>query len=168
MLAFGATLPEILTFFCRNALYDRVQETIIGDVQTTLYANVDHILVSSEEVAQDITLMIISGEDFATVAQQFSLDTASSQTGGNLGDNPVQLYVSEFADAIIAGQTGTILLPVETQFGWHVIRINSKEERPIDESNREQITSALFSKWREAQLTTATVTLNPDWQSFIP
>ena len=168
LLATGARSPEILTFFCRNAVYEAVQGQVIGDVQTTLYADVDHILVSSEEVAQDITVMIISGEDFATLAQQLSLDTGSAQRGGNIGDFPVALYVPEFADAVTTGEAGTILAPVETQFGWHIIRINSKEERPVEGDEREQIIDVQFRRWQQEQLTNVSININPDWQSFIP
>lgn len=167
-LTAGTVPSEIMTFFCRQALYDVVQEAVIGDVQTTLYVNADHILVSSQEVAFDIVTLLENGEDFATLAQQLSFDTGSAQRDGALGWQATIFFVPSFGDAVTTGEVATILAPVETQFGWHVIRINGREERPIEEDMREAVIARLFSLWREDQLDNTTTTINPDWQSFIP
>lgn len=168
ILTGGTPVSEITTFFCRQALYNLVSESVVEDVQTTLYANIDHILVSSQEVAQDIINLINLGEDFATLAQQLSIDISSGQQGGNLGERPVVFYVIEFADAVKDAEIGIILAPVETQFGWHVIRVNSREERPIEEADHSFVEDSLFAHWQADQLTNASITINPDWQSFIP
>lgn len=167
-LTAGTVPSEITTFFCRQALYDLIQESLIGNIQTTLYADVDHILVSSQDVAFDIVTLLENGEDFATLAGELSLDVNSGQNGGALGWQPTIFFVSSFVDAVTNGEVGIILAPVETQFGWHVIRLNGREERPIEEAHREAVTRAQFTRWREDQLDNATITINPDWQSFIP
>lgn len=164
----GATQADITAFYCRQTAYDLVEDAIFGDVETTLYADVDHILVSSQDVALDIINLINAGDDFASLAQELSLDVGSAERGGNIGENPVDLYVPEFADAVREGEIGTLLAPVQTQFGWHVIRINSKEERPIEDNQRDTILTSLFNNWRNEQMSASTVTINPDWQSFIP
>ncbi len=61
LLANGARLNEISTFFCRQTLYHLVQDRVIGEVDSTLYINADHILVSSQDVALDIIALLERG-----------------------------------------------------------------------------------------------------------
>ena len=164
----GTPISEIETFFCRQTLYNWVQAAVIGTIETTLYVDVNHILVSSQEVALDIITLIETGDDFTTLAQDLSLDVASGDNGGSLGWQPVIFFVPEFANAIEIGEVGTILAPVQTEFGWHVIRINAREERSVDETLREQIINSEFTAWRTEQLANAAVTINPDWINFVP
>lgn len=97
LLASGSTINEISTFFCRQTVYNLVQARVIGEVETTLYINADHILLSSQEVAQDIITLIENGQDFATLAQELSLDVASTERGGALGWQPSVFYIPAFA-----------------------------------------------------------------------
>ena len=168
ILIAGTNPSELSTFFCRQILYEAVQEQVITNTETTLYVNADHILVSTEEVAFDIIALIEAGDDFATLAGELSLDVGSGQNGGTLGWQPVVFYVAPFADALLAGEVGTILAPVETQFGWHVIRLTGREERPVEDNLRDLIIESQFTRWREDRLASASISVNPDWQSFIP
>ena len=168
LLVNGVTQSDVLEFYCRLTAYDLVQEAVVGDIDTTLYVDVDHILVSSEEVAQDIINLIAAGDDFATLAEELSLDVPSASRGGNIGEYPAIIFDPDFADAVSTGEIGTIIGPVQTQFGWHVIRINSREERPIEENWRPTLLDSSFAYWRSEQIDASTITINPDWQSFIP
>lgn len=169
LLINAASQSEILTFFCRQTLYSMVQDIVIGEVTSTLYMNVDHILVSSQEVAQDILILLENGEDFATLAQDLSLDVASAERGGALGWQPAVFFVSEFALAVTQAESNTLITtPVQTPFGWHVIRVNGQEERPVEEDLRVLVADSLFTRWRNQQVAQATISINPEWQSFIP
>ncbi len=167
LLANGAMLSEITTFFCRQTLYDFVQDTVIGNVESTLYINADHILVNSQEVALDIMALIEGGEDFATLARELSLDIASAERGGELGWQPAVFYIPEFESVASQAEIGTITSPVQTPFGWHIIRVNGREERPVEDELREFVKESLFTRWRNRQVAQANISINPDWQSFI-
>lgn len=167
LLANGATLNEISTFFCRQTLYQLVQDSVIGEVDSTLYINADHILVSSQAVALDIIALLESGEDFATLAQELSLDVASAERGGALGWQPAVFYIPEFERAATEAEIGTITPPVQTPFGWHVIRVNGREDRPVEDDIRELVAESLFTRWRNRQVAQARISINPEWQSFV-
>ena len=168
LLANGTTLSEISTFFCRRTLYNLVQDTVIGELETTLYINADHILMSSQEVAQDIITLIENGEDFATLAQELSLDVASAERGGALGWQPAVFYIPAFATVATEIDLNTLSAPVQTSFGWHIIRVNAREERPVEDELRDFVEESLFTRWRNKQVSQAEITINPEWQSFIP
>ncbi len=95
-----------------------------------------HILVPTEAEAQAALDRIEAGEDFADVAAELSQDPGSAEAGGSLGLAPRGSYVPAFEDAIWSGpaEPGELLGPVETQFGFHVIRVDEFVVTPEDEA----------------------------------
>lgn len=82
-----------------------------------------HILVEDKATAETITKDLKGGADFAKLAEQKSKDS-SGKTGGDLGWFTLDTMVKPFADAVVALQPGqTTEQPVQSQFGWHVIRL---------------------------------------------
>ena len=94
--------------------------------------NADHILVDSKEKALDILAKIESGEvSFADAAKEYST-CPSGQRGGNLGDFGRGQMVPEFDKAVFELEVGEITkTPVATQFGYHLIKLNSKSEGEV-------------------------------------
>lgn len=86
--------------------------------------NAAHILVATMEEAEALKARIEAGEDFATLAQELSTDTGSGANGGELGWFTRGMMVEPFEAAVVEMEPGTLAGPVETQFGWHVIRLN--------------------------------------------
>ncbi len=85
--------------------------------------NASHILVETEEEALAIVEELNGGADFATLAQEKSTGP-SGPNGGELGWFATGRMVPEFEQEVISLEPETISAPVETQFGWHVIRLN--------------------------------------------
>ena len=90
--------------------------------------NASHILVDSEEKAKDIREEIASGKTSFEDAAKANSTCPSAAQGGELGDFGHGQMVPEFEDACAAMEPGEISEPVKTQFGWHLIRLNKKEE----------------------------------------
>lgn len=90
-----------------------------------------HILVETEEAAREIIGELDSGGDFATLAQERSIDRASAEGhGGDLGYFLHAEMVTPFADAAFALSPGTYSKdPVETDYGWHVIYVEDHRVR---------------------------------------
>lgn len=73
---------------------------------------------------------------FAELAKQHSQDPGSAPQGGDLGSNPRGTMVKAFDDAVFAMKPGEIAGPVQSEFGWHVIKLNGvtpEKTRPFDE-----------------------------------
>jgi len=88
---------------------------------------VSHILVKTEEEANAVKARLDAGEDFATVAKEVSTDPGSKDKGGDLGEVPSENsgFVPEFEQAMDQLQPGEISDPVKSQFGYHIIRVES-------------------------------------------
>ena len=92
-----------------------------------------HILVKTEGEAKDIIAQLGKGGDFAKIAKEKSLDPGSKEKGGDLGWFSPASMVKPFSDVAINLQKGSISTnPVQTQFGWHVIKlIDSRTAQPL-------------------------------------
>jgi peptidyl-prolyl cis-trans isomerase C len=85
-----------------------------------------HILVDDKAAADAITAELKAGADFAKVAKEKSKDS-SKESGGDLGWFTLDSMVKPFADAVTQLQPGQLTVqPVQTQFGWHVIKLEEK------------------------------------------
>lgn len=118
-----------------EALQAAYQENYAGIEPETEY-NASHILVETQEEAQALIGELEGGADFATLAQEKSTGP-SGPNGGQLGWFGKGAMVAPFEEAVIAMEPGTISAPVQTQFGWHVIRLN--ETRLTDAPTLEEV-----------------------------
>lgn len=80
-----------------------------------------HILVEKLGLAQEIRTKIASGESFANLAKQHSIDS-SKKRGGDLGFFGRGMMVQEFEKAAFALEKGQVSDIVKTQFGYHIIK----------------------------------------------
>ena len=115
--------------------------------------NAAHILVESEEEAQEIVSELEGGADFATLAQERSTGP-SGPNGGSLGWFSAGQMVAPFEEAVAELEAGEISDPVQTQFGWHVIKLNEtrQKEAPSLEEVRPQIEQELQSQAVQARI----------------
>lgn len=90
-------------------------------------ADASHILVEEEDKAREIYEKIKNGGDFEELAKEYST-CPSKEKGGNLGTFTKGQMVKEFEDAVFENEVGTITEPVKTQFGYHIIKINQKND----------------------------------------
>lgn len=108
-----------------------VTEEAVQDAYEAEYANADqkteykaaHILVETEEEAASLIEELRDGADFAALAKEHSTGP-SGAGGGDLGWFATGTMVAPFEEAVAELEPGTISDPVNTQFGWHVIRLN--------------------------------------------
>ena len=89
-----------------------------------------HILVDTEDKAKDIVTKLASGGDFAALAKENSSDPGSKEDGGMLGYFSKGQMVPSFEEAAFALKKGEVSKPVQSQFGWHVIKLEDRRQKP--------------------------------------
>ena len=89
-------------------------------------ASARHILVSSEEECNNLKQQIADGADFAELAAAHS-QCPSGKQGGDLGSFSPGQMVREFDTVVFNDSVGEVHGPVQTQFGYHLIEITSRE-----------------------------------------
>jgi peptidyl-prolyl cis-trans isomerase C len=99
-----------------------------GEFMIGSEVRVKHILVETEEKAQEIYEKIQKGEDFSTLAKKFSRDKGTAKKGGDLGFFGRGKMVPEFEVVAFNLKKGSISKPVKTRFGFHVIKVIDKKQ----------------------------------------
>jgi peptidyl-prolyl cis-trans isomerase C len=97
-----------------------------------------HILVETEEEAQEIINQLSEGADFGELASEKSIDPRSKTKNGDLGYFGWGRMVSPFQDTAWAMQPGTISMPVQTQFGWHIIKLEDRRKSRLKSFEEEK------------------------------
>jgi parvulin-like peptidyl-prolyl isomerase len=112
---------------------------------------VAHILVKTKEEADAIEAQLAQGADFATLAKEKSTDTGSGATGGLVACTDTQQYQQldqTFRAAADATPLGSISAPVQTQFGYHIIKV-----APWDLANARPVIEQAYAQQQENPLT---------------
>ncbi|MCU4652194.1 peptidylprolyl isomerase [Roseibacterium sp. SDUM158016] len=111
--------------------------------------NASHILVETQEEAQAIIDELAAGADFAELAAERSIGP-SGPNGGQLGWFTAGMMVPTFESAVFELEPGEISVPVETQFGWHVILLN--ETRAQEPPALDEVRADLIEGLRRARV----------------
>ncbi|WP_415393187.1 peptidylprolyl isomerase [Paracoccus sp. SJTW-4] len=133
-----------------RAVYDAAFGS--GDSPKTEYSAA-HILVATEDEAKAVAEELSGGADFAALAAEKSTDN-SAANGGDLGWFTAEMMVEPFAKAVEALEPGQVSAPVQSQFGWHVIRLNETREQtpPEFEQIREQLATQVRRNRVDAEI----------------
>jgi peptidyl-prolyl cis-trans isomerase C len=106
-----------------------------------------HILVATEAEAKEIAERLKQGEDFAALAKAKSKDPNAE--GGDLGFFTRGQMLKPFEDAAFALQVGEISAPVQTQFGWHIIKLEEKRDQALP--TFDQVKAAIIAQLVQAK-----------------
>jgi hypothetical protein len=134
----------------------RVREVVSADVgQGAPQVHAAHILVSTQQAADEARARITAGEDFGTVAREVSTDTGTAPNGGDLGWFTREEMVPAFADAAFSLPVGEVSQPVASEFGWHVIKVmESDPDHPLTNAQITRLQDAAVNAWLEQERAT--------------
>ncbi|MBA2775932.1 MAG: peptidylprolyl isomerase [Chloroflexia bacterium] len=149
---------------------EQVVHQLSSDVpQTDEQVNAQHILVGTGDLANQLYSQATGGADFGALARSNSTDTTTAATGGQLGWFTRLEVDPALAETAFALESGQISEPIETDYGWQIVRVIEKEtDRPLSEAQYQLATTDAVDSWLETQraesdissdhLTTPTVT----------
>lgn len=152
----GAVLDRTATAAVTEESIRGAYDTRFADAEPSREYNAAHIIVATEEEAAAIKAEIEDGADFATLAREKSTDGAAAN-GGDLGWFGLDVMVKPFGDAVAAMQPGDIAGPVQTEYGWHVVKLIETRlaEAPTIEDVRMELEGDLRQKAVESRVTEA-------------
>jgi len=122
-----------------------------ADLEEKEQIKASHILVKTEEEANDIEKQLKEGKQFTELANQYSIDPGSNKTGGELGFFPKGVMVKEFEDAAFKLNINEVSNPVQTQFGYHIIKVTDK--KPAKEANYDELKDKIKDYLKQQRLT---------------
>jgi len=116
-----------------------------------------HILVSDEATAKEVLAKLAANQSFEELAKTYSIDTGTKDQGGDLGWFPRGAMVQEFEEAAFALQAGQTSGVVQTVYGYHIIRVEERGVRKLEEPMLTQVQQQVFSDWLDEQTKAAKI-----------
>lgn len=126
----ASVVDDILQGAVTQEALQEAYDEAFADAEPAREWNASHILVDSEEEALELIERLEAGEEFADLAQEASSDT-SAASGGELGWFASGMMVPDFEAAVVSLEVGAVSAPVQTQFGWHVVKMNETRLRDV-------------------------------------
>ena len=140
---------DVLSRVVEGAVTDEALRALYAemylDAEPAREFNAAHILVPSEEEAQELLDALEGGAEFAQLAREHSGDPGSAEAGGSLGWFGAGQMVGPFEEAVMALSPGEVSAPVQTQFGWHIVRLEDTRsaEAPDFDAVRTELATEL-------------------------
>jgi len=137
------------------ALSERVASNIPTHVEQV---RASHILLSTQDEADQVLALLEAGGDFAELARAHSLDGSNAEKGGDLGFFPRGLMAPEFEDAAFSLEVGETSGVVKTGFGYHILQVSEKDpSREVPEAVLPALRQQAFQRWLESERAHATI-----------
>jgi peptidyl-prolyl cis-trans isomerase C len=136
----AAVVDDIVSSAVTDEALQKAYDETFASAEPAREWNASHILVETEGEAIALIDRIKAGEEFAALAQEASSDS-SAANGGELGWFQSGMMVPDFEAAVVALEAGEVSAPVQTQFGWHVVKLNETRlsEVPTLDQVREEL-----------------------------
>jgi foldase protein PrsA len=185
--AAGIGRPELQDLAGRILLFQKVQGAVGAaqadptELRTQYEQNIlqfttldtEHILVKTQAEANiaygQVTAPGATEQDFLDLAKKISIDPSAKDNSGAIGETAASGLDPAYAAAAAALKPGEISKPVQSQFGWHVIRLISKKIQSFADAKatlaQQQGTQA-FDAWLTSAEAAATITVNPKFGTF--
>lgn len=168
----GQALAQVSEDAVTDAALRAAYEEQFANAERGMEYNAAHILVETQEEAADIKAQADAGADFAELARTFSTGP-SGPNGGALGWFGEGMMVPAFEAAVVELEVGAVSGPVQTQFGWHIVKLNETrvQDAPAFEAVRDQLAqqlteaaigAAVTSVTEAAEVVRADIEISPD------
>ncbi|MEK3989083.1 peptidylprolyl isomerase [Robertmurraya sp. FSL R5-0851] len=162
VVASGSTMDDvrddIISYIKTEKLLEPRIEITDEELQTYFDENKDtfataeqvqasHILVADEATANEVKSKLDAGEDFSELAKEYSTDTTTAESGGDLGYFSSGDMVAEFEEVAFALGVDEISAPVKTDYGYHIIKVVDHQEAKEAnfEDSKEEISDTLMN-----------------------
>ncbi len=142
-------VSKILKNFPNDELINSAYQNLSDELKGSLEYNASHILVKEEGQAKTIRKDINNGDNFEALAKEHSIGP-TGKNGGNLDWFDLSNMVPEFSTALMVLSEGDVSQPVQTKFGWHLIKLNKTREKKIPEL--EEIKAQLVQNLRQKKI----------------
>ncbi len=150
----------------REKLVDELT-TDLEPVKVEVWAR--HILVETESQALEVLEKLDEGEDWSTLASEYSIDESNKEAGGDLGWFDENTMVAPFSEKAFSMDIGEISDPVETDFGFHIIQVLGHRELPMDPNEFQTLKNETFTTWlNELRNSRDDITIFDSWEEDVP
>ena len=154
----NAALKPVVTAAVTDAALQKAYDEKFKDAKPATEYHAAHILVDTEEKANELKAELAKGAKFADLAKANSTDTGSGAQGGDLGWFGLGAMVKPFEDAVVAAKVGEVTGPIKSDFGWHLILVSETRiaAKPTLDEMRDELAQGIEQKAVEDHIKTLT------------
>lgn len=164
----GLKEADIRATFETQILTNKLAKALFPDlVNGEEQVHARHILVADQETAQKIMRLLSDGESWELLVSTYTIDTSTRETSGDLGWFGRGQMIAAFEEAAFTTPIGQVSSPVQSEFGWHIIKVEGKETRPINPEWMITLRNDQMAQWLTEQRASG-VEISPDWQQLTP
>jgi peptidyl-prolyl cis-trans isomerase C len=148
-LFFSEKIANAVTPDTVKALYDKY----VADFKPVEEVHARHILVATEEEAKAVKADLDAGKPFEVEAMAKTTDPSGKNNGGDLGFFSKGQMVPEFETAAFSLEVGKVSEPVQSQFGWHIIKVEEKRQsapQPFEQMQQQLGQQAIYDAYDAA------------------
>ncbi len=155
----GLTLENLRAELKRQLLISKIASQVVENVpQSAEHVRARHILLATQEEAEQVLAQLQAGADFAQLAMQVSQDLNTRINGGELGYFPRGvLTASEVEQAAFALEPGQISGVIHSALGYHIVQVLDKGERAISPEHRVLLQDKALRDWLAGLWASATI-----------
>lgn len=169
---FGISESDFFVYIEAQLLEEKVREQFDPEIDRMAeHVLLQHILIFDEEIAQEALEQLESGDTWADIVLEYSEDQNSRESSGDLGwktlDDMVR-FLGQMGLAAFSAQVDEVVGPIESQYGWHLLRIVDRQDREILETAYQEAVDNAFETWIDDLTTEAEITVVDDWQDHLP
>ena len=166
---FGLAEEDFRFLFDSRLYYAKLYDEITADLpHESEYIWARHILLDDAALAAIVRERLLAGENFSVVAAEASVDPSAEFNAGDLGWFTKEMMVEPFANAAFALELGEISEVVESDFGFHVIQLLGRENRPLDENTYQRARDLAFQEWLAEVREEYTIETFEIWANNVP
>lgn len=170
--AYGITEEEFREDFEISLYQEKIADELGEGIERMQeHIQLQHILVADEETAQEVKERLDAGEDWDALVEEYSLDTLTSDAGGDLGwlslTDLVSLY-GEIGIGVFGYPEGDIMPPVQAEDGWHIFRVMGREERELSDITFQNLVSSSLNSLLDTLKSEAEIEIVENWIEYIP
>ncbi len=169
---FGITEADFYVYIEAQLLEEKVREQFDPEIDHMAeHVILQHILVFDEEIAQEALEKLESGEAWDDIVLEYSEDQNSRESSGDLGwktlDDLVG-FLGQMGLIAFSAPVNEVIGPIETQYGWHLVRVVDRQDREISEAAYQEAVNNAFEAWVDDLTAEAEIVIVDDWQDHLP
>jgi parvulin-like peptidyl-prolyl isomerase len=169
---FGISEADFYAYIEAQLLEEKVREQFDPEIERMAeHVLIQHILVFDEEIAQEALEQLESGAAWDDIVLEYSEDQNSRESSGDLGWKTVDDlvgFLGQMGLAAFSVPVNEVIGPIETQYGWHLLRVVDRQDREISEAAYQEAVDNAFEAWINELTTEAEIIIVDDWQDHLP
>ncbi len=159
-------LRNIIAAQLYNQKMEKAETKDVKPIQEQVWAR--HIVLPDKASADAALARINGGQDWSTVCADVSIDTATKNSGGDLGWFPKGIQEAALTNEAFSLQPGQIGGPVQTAAGWELIQVIGHELRPVDSSTLQQLQNTAYQDWINTTKAGFAIEIYSYWTQRVP